>query len=374
MIEFNVPSNFPSTETYVLDVIKNKKYGDFGKYYNLSKDFLKEYTGAKEVILTHSATAALELAFQLIEVENYTALMPSYTFSSTANSVLKNNGKIEWLDVNEDDLCINIDDYNNSKIQNKILVPVHYGSASCDITKVDRNQIIIEDAAQSLGVFHNNQHVGTFGKYGVLSFHNTKFIHAGFGGALLINDLGYLDKAIEIFNRGTNRHLFQQGRVNKYNWTNLGFSGGNSDINFAILFSQLENLEIIIQKRQNIYEQYLKHFKELKNLGVNFQSLENTSKSNYSSFYILTRSKEERPMLIRHLLDCDISSQFHYVNLHNSPMGKKIKSNSLLPISESAADRIVRLPIYPDLKDSEVNKVINSVNNFYEKTSLETFS
>jgi dTDP-4-amino-4,6-dideoxygalactose transaminase len=369
MIQFNVPSNFPSTKTYVLDVIENKKYGDFGKYYNLSKEFLKSFTGAKEIILTHSATAALELAFQLIEVKNYTALMPSYTFSSTANAVLKNQGNVDWLDVAENDLCVDVSKYNDSEIKNKMFVPVHYGSSACDMTRIKKNELIIEDAAQSLGVFHNNQHVGTFGKFGALSFHNTKFIHSGFGGALLINDLDYFDKALEIFNRGTNRHMFQDGRVNKYYWTNLGFSGGNSDINFAILYSQLENLQTIIEKRKNIFQQYSEHFADLTNLGVNFQSLKNTSKSNYSSFYLLVRNKEERPMLIKHLQDDGISSQFHYVNLHSSPMGKGIKSNSLLPISESAADKIVRLPIYPDLKDKEVNKIISSVKNFYEMNS-----
>ncbi len=369
MIEFNINTNFPSTKSYVLDVIENKKYGDFGKYYNLTSEFLKSYTGAKEILLTHSATAALELAFQLIEVKNRVALMPSYTFSSTANAVLKNQGSVDWLDVNEDDLCVDVNEYNNSKIKNKIFVPVHYGSGACDMTNIRSNEIIIEDAAQSLGVFHNNQHVGTFGKFGVLSFHNTKFIHSGFGGALLINDLSYFDKALEIFNRGTNRHLFQIGKVNKYNWTELGFSGANSDINFAILYSQLENLQTIIKKRKYIFEKYVENFKVLKSIGVNYQSLKNTSKSNYSSFYLLARSRDERPALIKHLKDNGVSSQFHYVNLHSSPMGKLINKNSSLPVSESVADRVVRLPIYPDLKEEEVSKVISSVNNFYENNS-----
>ena len=369
MIEFNVPTNFPSTKSYVVDVINNKNYGDFGKYYNLCREFLLDYTQTKEIILTHSATASLELAFQLIKAENFTSLMPSYTFSSTANAVLKNKGKISWLDVNEDDLCINIEQYNNSKIENKILVPVHYGSSSCDMSKVNKNEIVIEDAAQSLGVFHNNQHVGTFGKFGILSFHNTKFIHAGFGGALLINDLNFFDEALEIFNRGTNRHLFQKGKVNKYNWTKLGFSGGNSDINFAILFSQLENLSFIIEKRKHIYEKYMKNFDSLKKFGVIFQSLHNTSKSNYSSFYLLTRTKEERPLLIKYLHENGISSQFHYVNLHNSPMGNLLNLTYELPISDSVSDRVVRLPIYPDLKNEEVDKIINKVNNFFEINS-----
>jgi len=366
MIEFNVPTNFPSTEKYVLEVIRSKKYGDFGKYYNLCIEFLMDYTGAKKVILTHSATASLELAFQLIEVSNYISFMPSYTFSSTANSVLKNNGKICWVDVKEEDLCIDIDLYNSIDTKNKIIVPVHYGSASCNMSKIDKNEIIIEDSAQSLGVFHNNQHVGTFGKFGILSFHNTKFVHSGFGGALLINDLEYFDTALEIYNRGTNRHLFQDGKVNKYNWTKMGYSGGNSDINFAILYSQLENLSYIINKRKNIYEFYTKRLKNLVNIGVMFQSLVNTSSSNYSSFYLLTRSNLERSKLIQYLFENGISSQFHYVNLHDSPMGKKLGINTKLPISESVSERVVRLPIYPELTEKELEKITNIVQMFFE--------
>ena len=227
MIKFNIPSNFPTTKKYVLDVINGKNYGDFGKYYNLCVDFLEEFTGSKKIILTHSATSALELSFQLLNLPRSTALMPSYTFSSTANAALNNRLKVSWIDVNEEDLCSNVREFNKSGIKKKIYVPVHYGSGACDMTNLNYDAPVIEDAAQSLGVFHNNKHVGTFGLFGVLSFHNTKFIHAGFGGAILINDTDYFDNAMEIYNRGTNRHLFQQNKVNKYNWTKLGFSGGN---------------------------------------------------------------------------------------------------------------------------------------------------
>lgn len=365
MIKFNIPTNFSTTKKYVLDVINGKNYGDFGKYYNLCRNFLENYTGTKKIILTHSATSALELAFQLLNSQYSTALMPSYTFSSTANAALKNNLNVSWVDVNEEDLCSNIEEFNKSSIKKKIYVPVHYGSSACDMTNLNNDAPVIEDAAQSLGVFHNNKHVGTFGLFGALSFHNTKFIHSGFGGAILINNIDFFDNAMEIYNRGTNRHLFQQEKVNKYNWTFLGSSFGNSDINFAVLYSQLENLDKIILKRKNIYKIYVKEFEHLKKFGVKLQSLKNITSSNYSSFYLLTNNLHERNELINHLKDNQITSQFHYVNLHDSPMGIKVTSTKKLIISESVTSRVLRLPIYPDLKKWQIEKIITAVNNFY---------
>ena len=218
---------------------------------------------------------------------------------------------------------------NHNYINNSdILTPVHYGCSAVkmeQLLKLSKNNDskIIEDAAQSLGVFIDNKHVGTFGTFGVLSFHNTKFIHSGFGGALLVNDEKYFDEAMEIYNRGTNRHLFQKGVVNKYNWTSLGSSFGNSEINFAILYSQLEKIDEIIEKRSEIYMRYEKHFMKLNDIGVKLQNLSNISKTNYSSFYLLLNNKIQRDSLIDYLKAKGISSQFHYIPLHNSPMGKK---------------------------------------------------
>jgi len=372
VIEFNIPTNFPSTKKYILDVVNGKTYGDFGKYYNLCTDFLESLTGAKKIILTHSATAALELAFQLVDSPKSTALVPSYTFSSTANAALKNNLKLSWVDINEEDLCSDIQSFNKSKIKNRINVPVHYGSSSCDMTSLDISSPVIEDAAQSLGVFHKNKHVGTFGLFGALSFHNTKFVHAGFGGAILINDTEYFDDAMEIYNRGTNRHLFQQNKVNKYNWTTLGSSYGNSELNFAVLFSQLENLDQIISKRKIVYETYVKEFKNLDKYGVKMQNLQNTSRSNYSSFYLLTKNIVDRDGLINYLKINGIASQFHYVNLHDSPMGKKVTRLKKLKVSESVTSRVIRLPIYPDLKSSEINKIVNFVYKYFESKYQNT--
>ena len=366
MIKFNIPTNTPNTKKYVLDVVQGKNYGDFGKYYNLCTDFLEDYTKAKKIILTHSATSALEMSFQLLNSNKQTALMPSYTFSSTANAALKNGLKVSWIDVNEDDLCSNIDAFNKSTIKNKICVPVHYGSSSCNLSDLTKDSVIVEDAAQSLGVFHNDKHVGTFGLFGVLSFHNTKFIHSGFGGAILINDMEYFDNAMELYNRGTNRHLFQQNKVNKYNWTSLGSSYGNSDINFAILFSQLENLEEIISKRKKIYDSYLEEFSYLSKYGIKIQNLKNVTKSNYSTFYLLTNNIDERNELIKFLKENGVTSQFHYVNLHDSPMGKKLTRSKKLKISESITNRVVRLPLYPDLKQWEVDKITALVKNFFQ--------
>jgi len=366
MIDFNIPTNTPNTKKYVLDVIQGKSYGEFGKYYNLCKEFLEDYTKAKKIILTHSATSALEMSFQLLNSKKHTALMPSYTFSSTANAVLKNGMKISWIDVSEEDLCANVNEFNESNIKNKIFVPVHYGSSSCNLSSVSKNSIIIEDAAQSLGVFHNQKHVGTFGLFGVLSFHNTKFIQSGFGGAILINDVEFFDNAMELYNRGTNRHLFLQNKVNKYNWTALGSSYGNSDINFALLFSQLENLDQIISKREKIYKTYLKEFSNLIEYGIKFQDLKNVTKSNYSTFYLLVNDLTERNKLISFLKENGITGQFHYVNLHDSPMGKKFTKSKRLKVSESITHRVVRLPLYPDLKKWEIEKIITTVKNFFQ--------
>jgi len=373
MIEFHKHLNFPTTKEYVLDAIDNQSYNDFGKYYHKCSEFLIELTGTKKIILTHSATAALELATQLLLNENSKALIPSFTFSSTANAVLKNNSQIEWGEIELDSLCLDLEneDNKNKFISSELVMPVHYGAGAVKMESLLtlsnlHNTEIIEDAAQSLGVFIGEKHAGTFGKFGAISFHNTKFIHAGFGGALLINDLDYFDKAVEIYNRGTNRHLFQEGKVNKYNWTIKGSSFGNSEINFALLFSQLENLHYIVHEREKIYKRYQNMYDSISKYNVKIQDISNVSKSNYSSFYLLLENLEQRNNLINFLKNNNISSQFHYVPLHNSPMGKKISSSKDMKKTEFASDGIVRLPIYPSLQTTEQEYIIEKIIEFFE--------
>lgn len=377
MIEFHKHLNLPKTKEYVLDAIDHQSFNDFGKYYHKCTDFLLELTGAKKIILTHSATAALELGTQLIIKNNSKALIPSFTFSSTANAILKNNSQIEWGEIELETLCLDVDDEENkNKIKSSdLVIPVHYGAGAVkmnnllDLSNL-HNTEIIEDAAQSLGVYIGEKHVGTFGKFGAISFHNTKFIHAGFGGALLINDLDYFDEAMEIYNRGTNRHLFQEGRVNKYNWTIMGSSFGNSEINFAMLFSQLENLDYIVQERERIYKNYQNMFNTISQYNVKIQDISNVSKTNYSSFYLLLENLEKRNSLIKFLKNNNISSQFHYVPLHNSPMGRKISSLKKMKKTEFASDSIVRLPIYPSLKKTEQEYIKEKIIEFFELNYL----
>ena len=372
MIKFNVNDVFTNTSTYVLDAVSSNSFNDQGKYYNLCKEFLLDYTKASNIILTHSATAALELSYQLLLKNNQKVLMPSFTFSSTANAVLKNSGGLIWSDISLKNLCLDIDsakttaNYNHSDI----VTPVHYGSGAADIQKLlnlsKQYQFeIIEDSAQSLGVFVDKKHVGTFGKFGVISFHNTKFIHAGFGGALLINDDYYFDEAMEIYNRGTNRHLFQKGVVNKYNWTQPGSSHGNSDINFAVLFSQLEKIDEIIEKRRNIYKRYENMAENLGEYGVKFQDLSLVSGSNYSSFYLLLENNFARNNLIKYLKNQSIQAQFHYIPLHSSPMGMRNTEEVELNNTDHASDSLIRLPIYPSLKKEEQDHIINSIFDYF---------
>ncbi len=373
MIEFHRHLNFPKTKEYILDAIDNHSFNDFGKYYHKCSEFLIELTGAKKIILTHSATAALELATQLLLNENSKALVPSYTFSSTANAVLRNNSQIEWGEIDLESLCLDVedDDNKNKILSSELVMPVHYGAGAVKMNNLLalsnlHNIEIIEDAAQSLGVFIGEKHVGTFGKFGAISFHNTKFIHAGFGGALLINDLDYFDEAMEIYNRGTNRHLFQEGKVNKYNWTILGSYFGNSEINFALLFSQLENLDYIVTEREKIYKSYQEMHDTISKYDVKIQDISNVSKSNFSSFYLLLENLEKRNNLITFLKNNKISSQFHYVPLHNSPMGIKIAPSEEMKNTEFASDGIVRLPIYPSLKKSEQEYIKEKIIEFFE--------
>jgi dTDP-4-amino-4,6-dideoxygalactose transaminase len=372
MIKFNESDVFKNTSTYVLDVVSSNSFNDQGKYYNLCKEFLLDYTKASDIILTHSATAALELSYQLLLKNNQKVLMPSFTFSSTANAVLKNSGGLIWSDISLKNLCLDVN--NAETIANysysDIVTPVHYGSGAADIQKLlnlskQYKFEVIEDSAQSLGVFVDEKHVGTFGKFGVISFHNTKFIHAGFGGALLINDHSYFDEAMEIYNRGTNRHLFQKGVVNKYNWTQPGSSHGNSDINFAVLFSQLEKIDEIIEKRRNLYIRYENMAENLSEYGVKFQDLSLVSGSNYSSFYLLLKNNFVRNNLIEYLKNQSIQAQFHYIPLHSSPMGMRNTEKVELNNTDHASDSLIRLPIYPSLKKEEQDHIINSIFDYF---------
>ena len=377
MIEFHSTEIDKNTIKYINDVVKRNSFNDQGKYYQLCKEFLLNYTKAKAILLTHSATTALEIAHQILTNKNDKVVLPSFTFSSTANSVLKSGAKIDWLEISENDLCVDLHNVKNLKlIQNsKVVTPVHYGSSAANmnlllqLTKKSKTEII-EDAAQSLGVFIGKKHVGTFGKFGIISFHNTKFIHAGFGGALLINDLNYYDEAVEIYNRGTNRHLFQKGLVNKYNWTKLGTSGGNSDLNFAVLFSQLEVLDEIIEKRKKIFQYYNESFTKLSNHNVGYQSLNTISKSNYSSYYLLVDNKKTRDNLINFLKQYNIPSQFHYIPLHSSPMGQQYTTNRKLSLTDKASETLIRLPIHTKLTKSQQKYIVNKVFEYFKLNSI----
>lgn len=372
MIKFHKSQVNEKMKDYLLDVIESGNFNDQEKYYSLCKNFLINFTGAKNIILTHSATAALELAFQILIDPKDKVLMPSFTFSSTANAPLKFGGEIFWGEISLDNLCLDLEnDKNLNLINNSNLVaPVHYGNTAVDMNKlVELSKIsnfkIIEDAAQSLGVFIKNKHVGTFGTFGVLSFHNTKHIHAGFGGALIINDEKYYDLAMEIYNRGTNRHLFQKGLVNKYNWTQLGSSHGNSEINYAILYSQLEDISRITKTRKFIYDFYFENFKNL--AKVKLQNIDLTKRTNYSSFYLLVEDRFTRDNLIQYLNKQNIQSQFHYIPLHSSPMGKKYSKSTTLHLTDLASDTIIRLPIYPTLKIDEQELIVESVKKYFKE-------
>ena len=373
MIKNKVLFNNPTTVgNEIRNIRKLKYYSSNGKYSKRCSDWLKNNIKCKEALLLKSCTAALEMAAILLNIKpKDEIIMPSFTFVSTANAFVLRGGLPVFVDIDPETLNINPENITEAITKKtKAIVVVHYAGISCDmdpIIKIAKKNklIIIEDAAQAILAKYKNRPLGSIGDLAALSFHDTKNIHCGEGGALLINNAKFINRAKIIKDKGTNRDLFNQNIVKKYSWVDCGSSYGLSEINAAFLYSQLKRGKKITKKRVKIFNQYHKILKELeiKNL-LKRPTVPKYAKHNGHIYYIIL--KNNRDKLIHFLKKRGINSVFHYVPLHNSPFGRlNTKSKSSMYNTNLISKKLLRLPMSTSLKKNNIKLVKESIAKFF---------
>jgi dTDP-4-amino-4,6-dideoxygalactose transaminase len=374
-IGFNKPFIVGKELYYIAQaVIEESRLSGNGVFTRRCHEWLEKILGCTKALLTHSCTAALEMAAILCDIqEGDEIIMPSFTFVSTANAFVLRGGVPVFVDIRSDTL--NMDErLIESAItpRTKAIVPVHYAGVGCAMEKImdiaDRQDLwVIEDTAQALQSVYKGRFLGTFGHLGCLSFHETKNVISGEGGALLINDERFIERAQIIWEKGTNRHQFFQGKTDKYTWVDVGSSFLPSELIGAFLFAQLEQSDKIITTRRHIFNQYHKLLSPLEEEAqIRLPYIENDISSNGHLFYIITKSYEERRQLIRFLTENGVIAVFHYVPLHSSPAGTKFgRVHGDMHVTDDLSSRVLRLPLYYEMTLDQIELVVQLIKKFY---------
>lgn len=375
-IPFNIPTVIGNELRLISDTISNRKISGDGVYTKKCCQLMEKRYDVKKILLTTSCSSALDMSAILTEINaGDEVILPSYTFTSTANSFRTRGANLKFIDIREDTL--NIDENKIEKAINnktKAIVLVHYAGVSCEMKKIleiakKYNIFIIEDAAQTIESKYNGKYLGTIGDIGCFSFHETKNLTCGEGGAILINNPEFIERAEILWEKGTNRTKFYKGEVDKYTWVDIGSSFLPSEILSAFLYSQLKNVEMITSKRRKCWNYYFDNLGKLEADGfLKIPAIPNNCDHNGHIFYIILGDQEIRDNLIDFLKSEGILTVFHYIPLHLSQMGKKMGYNSGdLPITERLASSLLRLPLYYEITEAQQEKVIYSINKFFDK-------
>jgi len=367
-IPFNRPSLAGREFEYMQEAIANWHISGDGTFTRKCNALLEEALGVPKVLLTTSCTHALEMAALLLEIEpGDEVIVPSFTFVTTANAFVLRGAKPVFADIRPDTL--NIDERQVERLitpRTKAILLVHYAGVGCEMDSLcemaQRHSIaIVEDNAHGLFGKYKGRFLGTFGSLASLSFHETKNFTCGEGGALLINDLRYAERAEIIREKGTNRSRFFRGQVDKYTWVDLGSSYLPSDILAAFLYAQLEAREQIQAIRQRVWEYYYDHLQQwAEDEGVQLPVVPSHCQQPYHLFHLLLPSLEQRQAFLAHLRTHDVSSVFHYLPLHISEMGKRFGGKAGdCPVTEDIADRLARLPFHNSLTEADQERVVD---------------
>lgn len=370
-IPFNRPHLTGKELEYLAQAHESMQLAGDGPFTKRCQAWLQSRTTSPKSLLTHSCTAALEMAAILANVQaGDEVIMPSYTFVSTANAFVLRGARPVFVDIRADTLNIDeclIEDAITDRT--KAIVPVHYAGVACEMDAIvdiaqRHNLLVIEDAAQGIMSNYGERPLGSIGHLGCLSFHETKNIISGEGGALLVNDSALAERAEIIREKGTNRSQFFRGQVDKYTWTDIGSSYLPSELIAAFLWAQLEQAEEITQLRLDVWNRYHEQFASLESEGVLRRPLVPQGlQHNAHMYYILVRDLASRTRLIDSLKAQGIGAVFHYVPLHSSPAGRRFaRSHGILDVTEDLADRLVRLPLWPGMGNS-VEQVAEAVRS-----------
>lgn len=375
-IPFNKPFVAGKELFYIAQAVMQNNYiaGD-GPFTKRCEAWLESRLGCRKVLLTPSCTAALEISAILADIQSGDEIiMPSFTFVSTANSFVLRGGVPVFIDIRPDTLNMNeklIKDAISSRT--KAILPVHYAGIPCEMDIImdiaERNNLlVIEDAAHGMMSAYKKRYLGTIGHFGACSFHETKNIISGEGGALLVNDDKFVERAEIIREKGTNRSKFFRGQVDKYTWVDIGSSYLPGDIIAAFLYAQMENADKIISKRNLIYSLYMENLIPLAEKGyIRLPCVLNDCLTNGHIFHIITRSLKERMDLTLFLREKGIMAVFHYVPLHSSPAGKLYgRTCGKMEVTDMVSDCLLRLPLYYEMTEEDVQAVTGEIKNFYK--------
>lgn len=376
MIHFNVPPITGDEKKYVFEAIDSHKICGDGEFTKKCSKWLEEKFDAKKILLTTSGSTALDMALLLCNLKpGDEVILPSYTFSSTANSAVLCGAKLVFVDIRPDTMNIDerlIEDAITEKT--KVIIVMHYAGVACEMDEImsiakRHNLMVVEDAAQGVASEYKGKKLGTIGDFGCYSFHETKNFSMGEGGAIVINNSNYIEKAEILREKGTNRSKFLRGQIDKYTWVDFGDSYLPSELNAAYLWAQLCHSDEITSKRMNIWMRYKNVMEKYEKQGLaELQFIPDYIKHNAHMFYIKLKDLEERTKFISYFRKNDIITPFHYVPLHSAPAGLRFGSffgKDVYTTRES--ERLVRLPLYFNMTEDDLNVVSDSLQNYFNR-------
>ena len=377
MIHFNVPPFTGKEFDYMQEAVSNHKICGDGVFTKKCNEWMEERFNANKVMLTTSGSTALDMAALLCGLKpEDEVILPSFTFSSTANSFVLAGAKLVFVDIRPDTMNINekkIEEAITDKT--KVICPVHYAGVACEMDAImdiakRHKLLVVEDAAQGVMSKYKERALGTIGDFGCFSFHETKNYSMGEGGAIVINNPAYIEKAEILREKGTNRSQFFCVQVAKYNWVDFGDSYLQSDLNAAYLWAQLEMADEINNNRLNTWNTYFEAFKSLEKNGViELPTIPEECVHNAHMFYIKCKNLDTRQNYIKFMKENNILCVFHYIPLHSAPAGVKFgRFSGKDEYTTSESDRLVRLPMYYNIAERDLQKVIDkTLGFFYQK-------
>ncbi|CUN09907.1 UDP-4-amino-4-deoxy-L-arabinose--oxoglutarate aminotransferase [Blautia hydrogenotrophica] len=376
MIDFNIPPYVGTEQKYIQEAIASRKLCGDGKFTHRCSDWMKQHFQVNFSFLTTSCTHALEMAALLTQVkEGDEVIMPSYTFVSTADAFVQRGANIVYVDIRPDTMNLDerlIEDAITDKT--RVIVPVHYAGVACEMDTIldiarRHNLMVVEDAAQGFDSYYKGKSLGTIGDFGCLSFHETKNLTMGEGGALLFQDGRWQESAEIIREKGTNRSKFFRGQIDKYTWVDYGSSYLPSDLNAAYLWGQLEQSDKIQQDRMdswNFYNEALRPLAEAEKIQQPF--VPDYAVHNAHMYYLKVKDLQTRTRLIHYLGEHGIMAVFHYIPLHTAPAGQKFgRFHGEDRYTTTESERLVRLPMYYGLTRPDQEKIVSTIEAFFRE-------
>lgn len=375
-IPFNKPIIIDAANNYINEVIRSGRLSGGHEFNKKCNKWIEKQTKSIKAFLTTSCTHSLEMASFLFNIQKGDeVIMPSYTFTSTANAFVLRGAKIVFVDIRPDTMNINenlIEDAITKKT--KAIVPVHIAGVACEMDTIssiaeDHNLYIVEDAAQGLMAKYKGQSLGTIGHLGTISFHETKNYTCGEGGAILINEAEFIEPSEILMEKGTNRQKFFRGEIDKYSWQDIGSSYVLSELNASYLYAQLEIAENINKNRLNSWDNYFECLNDLqKACKLELPTIPSECSHNAHMFYIKVKNLEERTMLISHLKKNKIDALFHYIPLHSSKAGLKYgRFHGVDGYTTKESERLLRLPLFFNISTNNIEIVCDTIKSFYSK-------